>query len=89
MCPCLTCFVCWRILLILMFRFSGLGIQTSFVNQTFMWLYITQALLWAEKQRADECERKYAEAQITNEERRKKLEETERLVHQLQDSFNR
>jgi len=54
-----------------------------------MWFYITQALLWAEKQRADECERKYAEAQITNEERRKKLEETERLVHQLQDSFNR
>nr|POF22528.1 myosin-9 [Quercus suber] len=48
-----------------------------------------KALLWAEKQRADECERKYAEAQITNEERRKKLEETERLVHQLQDSFNR
>ncbi|KAK4573007.1 hypothetical protein RGQ29_031110 [Quercus rubra] len=48
-----------------------------------------KALLWAEKQRADECERKYAEAQITNEERRKKLKETERLVHQLQDSFNR
>lgn len=54
-----------------------------------MWFYISQALLQAEKQRADECERKYAEAQITSEERRKKLEETERLVHQLQDSFNR
>ncbi|KAF3961036.1 hypothetical protein CMV_014301 [Castanea mollissima] len=48
-----------------------------------------KALLRAEKQRADECERKYVEAQITSEERRKKLEETERLVHQLQDSFNR
>ncbi|KAM3731027.1 hypothetical protein ACB098_12G131000 [Castanea mollissima] len=47
-----------------------------------------KALLRAEKQRADECERKYVEAQITSEERRKKLEETERLVHQLQDSFN-
>jgi myosin-5 len=45
--------------------------------------------LRVEKQRADECERKYAEAQGSSEERRKKLEETERIVYQLQDSLNR
>lgn len=54
-----------------------------------MWFYFTQALLRTEKQRADEFERKYAEAQESSEERRKKLEETDRVVHQLQDSFNR
>ncbi|GLT72614.1 hypothetical protein SLA2020_445330 [Shorea laevis] len=48
-----------------------------------------KALLLAEKQRADEFERKYAEAQESSEERRKKLEETDRVVHQLQDSLNR
>ncbi|GMY06879.1 myosin-11 isoform X1 [Fagus crenata] len=48
-----------------------------------------KALLRVEKQRADECERKYAEAQGSSEERRKKLEETERIVYQLQDSLNR
>lgn len=72
-----------------MFQIFWPGHSDFLCNQTLMWFYITQALLWAEKQRADECERKYAEAQITNEERRKKLKETERLVHQLQDSFNR
>lgn len=54
-----------------------------------MWFYFTQALLQAEKQRADEYERKYVEAQESSEERRKKLEETDRIVHQLQDSLNR
>ncbi|XP_059431718.1 myosin-16 [Corylus avellana] len=48
-----------------------------------------KALLRAEKQRADQYERKYAEAQESNEERRKKLEETDGIVHQLQDSLNR
>ncbi|XP_027368060.1 myosin-9 [Abrus precatorius] len=45
--------------------------------------------LQAEKQRADEYERKYVEAQGSNEELRKKLEETEKRVYQLQDSLNR
>ncbi|KAE7997787.1 hypothetical protein FH972_002391 [Carpinus fangiana] len=47
-----------------------------------------KTLLRAEKQRADQYERKYVEAQESNEDRRKKLEETDRIVHQLQDSLN-
>ncbi|KAI4301137.1 hypothetical protein L6164_034448 [Bauhinia variegata] len=43
----------------------------------------------AEKQRADECERKYTEAQESSEELRKKLAETEKRVYQLQESLNR
>lgn len=46
-------------------------------------------MLQAEKQRANECERRYVEARASSEEGRKKLEETERIVHQLQDSLNR
>ncbi|XP_021814766.1 myosin-11 isoform X1 [Prunus avium] len=48
-----------------------------------------KAMLQAEKQRANECERRYVEARVSSEEGRKKLEETERIVHQLQDSLNR
>ncbi|KDP21335.1 hypothetical protein JCGZ_21806 [Jatropha curcas] len=48
-----------------------------------------KALLRAEKQRADDSERRCAEAVELSEKRRKKLEETERRVHQLQDSMNR
>ncbi|KAI7982475.1 Myosin-11 [Camellia lanceoleosa] len=48
-----------------------------------------KALLQSEKQRADDSERKCAEALESNEEMRKKLEETERRVHQLQESLNR
>ncbi|XP_057964202.1 myosin-9 [Malania oleifera] len=47
------------------------------------------ALLRSEKQRADYFERKYAEAQRSSEDRHEKLEETERRVHQLQESLNR
>jgi len=50
---------------------------------------IVQASLESEKQRADAWERKYAEVQQSSEEKHKKLEETERRVHQLQDSLNR
>ena len=46
-------------------------------------------MLQAEKERADECERKYVEAQGSCEELRKKLAETEKRVYQLQDSLNR
>lgn len=46
-------------------------------------------MLHAEKQRGDEYERKYVEAQGSNEELRKKLAETEKRVYQLQDSLNR
>ncbi|KAI8523006.1 hypothetical protein RHMOL_Rhmol13G0041100 [Rhododendron molle] len=48
-----------------------------------------KALLQSEKQRADESERKCAEALESSEERRSKLEETERRVHQLQESLSR
>ncbi|XP_054802473.1 myosin-9 [Prosopis cineraria] len=48
-----------------------------------------KVMLHAEKQRADDCERKYVEAQESREELSKKLAETEKRVHQLQDSLNR
>ncbi|XP_047339583.1 myosin-9-like [Impatiens glandulifera] len=48
-----------------------------------------QAILQSEKHRADESEKKYSEALQSCEERGKKLEETERRVYQLQESFNR
>lgn len=48
-----------------------------------------QVKLHAEKQRGDEYERKYAEAQGSNEELRKILAETEKRVHQIQDTWNR
>lgn len=54
-----------------------------------MCCYVLQALLLAEKKRADESEKKHAEAQELSEKRHKKLEETERRVYQLQDSLNR
>ncbi|KAM1107347.1 hypothetical protein EV1_004076 [Malus domestica] len=48
-----------------------------------------KGMLQAEKQRANECERRFVEARVSSEEGRKKLEETERIVHQLQESLNR
>lgn len=48
-----------------------------------------QVLLIGEKKRADEFQKKHAEAQELSEQRRKKLEETEKKVHQLQESLNR
>lgn len=48
-----------------------------------------QAKLQAERQRANEYERKYAVMQKANEEGRRKLKKTERKVHQLQDYINR
>uniref|UniRef100_A0A803M7T1 Myosin XI n=1 Tax=Chenopodium quinoa TaxID=63459 RepID=A0A803M7T1_CHEQI len=44
--------------------------------------------LESEGQRSDEWERMYKEAHESSEEKSKKLEETERRVHQLQDSLN-
>ncbi|CAJ1968964.1 unnamed protein product [Sphenostylis stenocarpa] len=49
----------------------------------------TLVMLHAEKQRGDEYERKYIEAQGSKEELSKKLAETEKRVYQLQDSLNR
>ncbi|RHN80083.1 putative myosin ATPase [Medicago truncatula] len=46
-------------------------------------------MLQEEKQKTDEYERKYVEAQGSSEELRKKLTETEKRVYQLQDSLNR
>ncbi|KAH7517346.1 hypothetical protein FEM48_Zijuj09G0053800 [Ziziphus jujuba var. spinosa] len=48
-----------------------------------------KVMLQAEKQRADEFERKYDDARASSEGRRKKLEETERRVDELQASLNR
>ncbi|XP_050366725.1 myosin-16 isoform X2 [Argentina anserina] len=48
-----------------------------------------KVMLQAEKKRANEFERKYLEARVSSEQGHKKLEETERIVHQLQDSLNR
>ncbi|KAL8523094.1 hypothetical protein ACS0TY_013167 [Phlomoides rotata] len=46
-------------------------------------------LLQSEKQRADDLERRYADALETVKGKQQKLEETERRVHQLQESLNR
>ncbi|KAL6527683.1 hypothetical protein OROMI_029494 [Orobanche minor] len=46
-------------------------------------------LLQSEKQRADDLEKQYREALQSGEVKRYKLEETERKVHQLQESLNR
>ncbi|XP_071718117.1 myosin-9 [Rutidosis leptorrhynchoides] len=48
-----------------------------------------KVLLESEKQRADECQRKYTEALESSEIKQKKLEETEKRVLQLQDALNR
>lgn len=54
-----------------------------------MWNFILKDLLQSEKQRADDLERRYADALETVKGKQQKLEETERRVHQLQESLNR
>ncbi|KAG4911180.1 hypothetical protein JHK87_057296 [Glycine soja] len=49
----------------------------------------TQTSLKSEKQKADDFERKYNEAQVCSEERGKKLEDTEKKTRQLQESLTR
>ena len=49
----------------------------------------SQALLESEKERADNSEKKFTEAQESSEERHKKLEDTEKRVQQLQESLSR
>ncbi|CAA0828033.1 Myosin-11 [Striga hermonthica] len=46
-------------------------------------------VLQSERERADEAERKYAEAMESNEGKGQKLDETEKRVHQLQESLSR
>ncbi|XP_024973824.1 myosin-9 [Cynara cardunculus var. scolymus] len=48
-----------------------------------------KGLLESERQRADECEKKYTEALESSEIKQLKLEETERRVLQLQEALNR
>ncbi|XP_059665774.1 myosin-11-like isoform X2 [Cornus florida] len=48
-----------------------------------------EALLQSEKDKNDDLGRKYAESEESSEERRKKLDETDRKVLQLQDSLSR
>lgn len=86
------------------FNISSLElIYRTFVNPKFVFPFLfskpffeffigsfsLQASLRAEKQRADDSERRCAEAWEVSEKRLKKLEETERRVYQLQDSLNR
>lgn len=60
-----------------------------FSSSYVIYTLVKQAMLHAERQRADDYEMKYAKAQESNEERLRKLEESERRVHKLQDSLNR
>ena len=55
----------------------------------FLCFIFTQTSLESEKERADDLERKYNEAQASSEERGKKLEETEKKLRQLQESLTR
>lgn len=52
-------------------------------------LILVQALSEWERQRADESEKKFSEAVESSENKRMKLEETERRVFQLQESLDR
>lgn len=53
-----------------------------------LWLYFQDSLK-SEKDRADDYEKKYNESQESNEQGRKKLEESEKKVQQLQESLTR
>lgn len=48
-----------------------------------------QVSLESERQRADDFKRKYSEAQESSEEQCKKLDETEKKAHQLQESLTK
>ncbi|XP_042053638.1 myosin-9-like isoform X1 [Salvia splendens] len=64
---------------------EGLG-RTEYSNSDVERL---KGLLKSEKKRADDMERRYTEAMESVDGKRLKLEETERRVHQLQESLNR
>lgn len=49
--------------------------------------FILQSSLQSEKERADDLERKHAASEEFGEEKRQKLEETEKKVEQLQQSL--
>lgn len=59
------------------------------IIQHSIWYFNSQDLLQSEKQRANDLERRYAEALESEQGKQQKLEETERRVHQLQESLNR
>lgn len=54
-----------------------------------MLFFYTQASLKYEKEISKDLQKKYAEEQECSEERRVKLEETEKKDHQLQESLHR
>jgi hypothetical protein len=58
-------------------------------SQSCHWSHALQVTLDYEKQRADDTQKKYSEVQEISEERRVKLEETEKKVQQLQESLQR
>lgn len=57
--------------------------------QSCIWSSNSQELLQSEKERADTSERKAAEVLESSNEKSQRLEETEKRVHQLQESLNR
>lgn len=59
----------------------------SFANMDLR--FYPQDSLNSERERADEYERKYNESKELSEQGRKKLEETEKKVQQLQESLTR
>lgn len=52
-------------------------------------MFILQSSLQSEKERADDLERKNAASEESSKEKSQKLEETEKQVHQLQESMSR
>lgn len=70
----------------------GLNLSQTFYFYGFdSWhdVMVIQEELQAEKQRADEAERKFGETQNSVEGKSQKLEETEKRVSQLQESMSR
>lgn len=55
----------------------------------FPWLIFAQTLLESERQKADDFEKKYNEAQASLEEMSKKFEDTEKKARQFQESMTR
>lgn len=71
------------------FYISSTGWWSCYLDDLNLEFMSPQALLQSEKERADNSEKKYTEAQESSEERHKKLEETEKKVQQLQESLSR
>lgn len=84
---------------ILVFKHNNIGSLFNHISKfstlcnvyiiNLMYYLYAQSLVESERERADECERKFTEALESSEIKRQKLEETEKRVLQLQDALNR